>query len=105
MYSVRKFPTVDKDDWISANREMIDVELSKYEGLFNEEQVKVAFENLITEYLYVQSVLENVTDWRNNFLRCIADIMSSAEEAIAHRGAIELQNGRLMVIRKVLEWF
>ena len=106
MSTARKFPSVEKDDWIAANREMIDDELSKYEGLFKEEAVNTAFQNLVTEYLYVQNMMENVVDWRDDFLRFVAETIRSAEEEIASRtGAVDLQNGRLMVIKKILEWF
>ena len=106
MYKESKFPSIDKDDWIAANRELVDEELSKYEGLFKEESVNAAFQNLVIEYLYLQNLMESVTDWRANFLSFIADTIRDAENEIAHRSsAVELQNGRMMVVRRVLEWF
>ena len=105
MYAIKKFPNTEKDDWIVANQELIDEELKKYEGLF-EEPLKSAFQEVMVDYIYLQNVMDQVTDWKGNFLRFIAHTMNVAEGELRVGGAKkDLQGGRLSLIKEVLDWF
>jgi len=105
VYAVKKFPSVEKDDWIIANTELIGTELTKYEDLF-EEPLKSAFQEVMTEYVYLQNIMEDVTAWKENFLRFIAHTMNVAEEELRQRSTrSDFHGGRLSLIKEVLEWF
>jgi hypothetical protein len=90
------------DDWTAANKKMITEELTKYDGLFKEESVIQAFQELLIEYLYLQNVNEKVMDWRDNFLRFLAQEMERAEVS---RGRDDIHLGRLSLVRSILQWF
>jgi hypothetical protein len=105
VYAVKKFPNVEKDSWIIANRELVDEELTKYEELF-EEPLKSAFQEVMVEYIYLQKVMEDVTDWKENFLRFVAHTTNVAESGLAQRDTRgDFHGGRLSLIKEILEWF
>ena len=105
MYSVRKFPDLDKEDWVAANREQVDEELTQYEGAF-EGPLKEALEQLITEYVYASSTMKEVVEWKQEFARFLSFAISAAEGAIKEKSdKIDFQNGRLAMIKEILEWF
>jgi hypothetical protein len=105
VYAVKKFPRMEKDDWIVANKELIDGELTRYEDLF-EEPLTSAFQEVMTEYVYLQNIMEDVTAWKANFLRFVAHTMNTAEEELRHASTKgDFHGGRLSLIKEVLEWF
>jgi len=104
LYALRKFPDIDIDDWTAANKKMITEELAKYEGLFKEESVIKAFQELLIEYLYLHDVNEKVMDWRDNFVRFLAEEMEKAELGRGS-GRNELYRGRLSLVKNILQWF
>lgn len=105
MFAVKKFPNIEKDDWIIANKERIDEELAKYEGLFDE-PLKSAFQEVVADYIYLQNTMENVVEWKDNFVRFIAHTMNMAESELSKRGTKgDFHRGRLSLIKEALEWF
>lgn len=105
MYSVKRFPGVEKDDWIVMNKERVDEELKKYEGLF-QEPLKTAFQEVMTEYIYLQSIMADVAEWKDNFVRFIAHATNMAESESRQKSArADFHGGRLSLIKELLEWF
>jgi len=105
VFTVKKFPNIEKDDWIALNKERVDEELKAYEDLF-EEPLKTAFQEIMTEYIYLQSVMEDVAQWKDNFVRFIALATSMSEgETNQSNGGATFHRGRLSLIKEVLEWF
>ena len=104
MFTVKKFPSVEKDDWIILNKDRVDEELKAYEDLF-EEPLKTAFREVMTEYIYLQSVMEDAVQWKDNFVRFIAQATNMSEGEAGRSGGTEFHGGRLSLIREILEWF
>jgi hypothetical protein len=105
VYAIKKFPNAEKDDWIIANKGLIQEELTKYEGLY-EEPLKSAFQEVIADYIYLQNIMDDVTEWKGNFLRFIAHTMNMAEGELRQRNAKrDFHEGRLSLIKEILEWF
>jgi len=106
MHSVRRFPKLDKDEWAEANSQQVVAELEKYHGLFKEEPIKRAFQDLIIEHLYLQEQMEEVIEWRGEFLRFLATAIEEAETGVNKKGAnIELQKGKLSILRDISAYF
>ena len=106
MHAVRRFPKLDKDEWAEANQQQVVAELDKYRGLFKDEPIERAFQDLIIEHLYLQDQMEEVIEWRDGFLRFLATVIEDAEGEMSKKGAnIEHQEGKLSLMRDISAYF
>ena len=104
LHSARKFPNFDKDEWLAANSEKIEAELVNYRGLFKEESVESAFQRIIVEQLFLESLVKDIAGWREDFLEYLARAIETAEKEQV--GANDSFNkGRLTILSGLLEWF
>jgi len=106
MRALKRFPKLDKDEWAEANRQQVVAELEKYRGLFKDEPVERAFQDLVIEHLYLQDQMEEVTEWRDSFLRFLANAIEEAEGEMGKKSAnIERQEGKLSLMREISAYF
>ncbi len=103
-YRLRKFPSLDEENWAHANREFVTSELEKYKDLFKEEELNTAFRDLIVEYLFLHNLTKDVADWRDQFLRHLADMVETTENGLEKRDNT-LDKGRLIILKEILQWF
>ena len=103
-YAVRKFPSLDEENWLDANREFVAKELEKCKDLFKEEELNAAFEELLIEYLFLRNSLKDVAGWRNQFLRHLAYLVETAEKGLERKDN-PLNKGKLVMLRGILQWF
>ena len=104
MYNVKKFPDLDKDTWINANRELVDQQLSKLEGLLDE-SVKGPLQEVVAEYVYLSNTMLEVEEWRDNFARFLSYTMNVDEGHLKDRSSRDFHAGRLSLLKELLEWF
>ena len=100
----RKFPSLNEDDWARENREFVTRELDKYQDLFKEEALNSAFRDLMAEYLFLHNLTKDVAEWRDQFLRHLADVIETTENDL-ERNDNPLDRGRLLILRDILQWF
>lgn len=103
-YQVRKFPSLDEDNWFDANREFVAGELEKYKDLFKEEELNAAVRELLAEYLFLHNLMKDVANWRGEFLRYLAHMIEITEHGLERKDN-PLDKGRLSILRDVLRWF
>jgi hypothetical protein len=103
-YRPRKFPSLDEENWARENREFVAGELEKYKDLFKEEELNSAFRDLMVEYLFLHNLTKDVADWRDQFLRHLADMVETTENALERKDSV-LDRGKLLILRDILQWF
>ena len=103
-YRPRKFPSMDEENWAHANREFVASELKKYKDLFKEEELNTAFRDLMVEYLFLHNLTKDLADWRDQFLRHLADMVEITENGLGKKDNA-LDKGRLIVLMEILQWF
>jgi hypothetical protein len=103
-YPLRKFPSLDEEDWSHANREFVASELQKYKDLFKEEELNNAFRDLMVEYLFLHNLTKEVADWRDQFLRHLADMVEATEDGLEQKDNA-LDKGKLLILKDILQWF
>jgi len=105
MYNVRKFPDLDKDNWIIENQELVDAQIAKFDGLF-EEPVRRSFQEMMSEYVFLQSTIEEITEWKENLARFLSYTMTVDEGHLRERSSSkDFHAGRLSLLKELLEWF
>ena len=104
MYSVKKFPDLDKDTWISENRELIDEQLSKLEGSLDE-SIRGPLQEVVAEYVYLSNTMHEIEEWKDNFARFLSYTMNVDESHLMDRSGRDLHGGRLSLLKDLLEWF
>jgi hypothetical protein len=105
MYSLRRFPDIDRESWIAENQELVQEQVKKFEGLF-EEPVKGAFEEAMADYVYLSNVMEEVMEWKRSFAGFLAHSLNVDEAQVNQReGRQDYHGGRMSMIKEVLEWF
>ena len=103
---MRKFPNDTKEEWITLNRDGVDKELKKYEGMFDDEPLKDAFEKVLTEFIFLSESMNGVNEWKQDFVRYLLYAIDVAENQTKKRDAKEaFHAGRLSVMKEILEWF
>jgi hypothetical protein len=100
----RRFPSLDEENWAHENREFVADELEKYKDLFREEELNSAFRDLIVEYLFLHNLTKDVAEWRDQFLRHLAETIETTENSLEHEDNA-LDRGRLLILRDILQWF
>jgi hypothetical protein len=100
----RTFPSLDEENWAHENREFVADELEKYKDLFREEELNSAFRDLIVEYLFLHNLTKGVAEWRDQFLRHLAETIETTENSLEHEDNA-LDRGRLLILRDILQWF
>jgi hypothetical protein len=106
MYSVKRFPSFDKNEWANSRRDAIASELAGYGGLFKEHELDSAFQDLIIEHIFLQDLARGVAAWRENFVKYVAaSIQTSEAELNGKNGKDDLTKGRLLTMKEMLEWF
>lgn len=103
-YRLRKFPSIDEENWAHANKELVASELEKYRDLFKEEELNTAFRDLMVEYLFLHDLTKDVADWRDEFLRHLADMVETTENGLERKDNA-LDKGRLIALKEILQWF
>lgn len=103
-YRPRKFPSLDEENWARENREFVAGELEKYKDLFKEEELNSAFRDLMVEYLFLHNLAKDVADWRDQFLRHLADMVETTENGLERKDSV-LDRGKLLILRDILQWF
>ena len=103
-YGPRKFPSLDEENWAHENREFVAGELEKYKDLFKEEELNSAFRDLMVEYLFLHNLAKDVADWRDQFLRHLADMVETTENGLKRKDSV-LDRGKLLILRDILQWF
>jgi hypothetical protein len=103
-YQIRKFPSLDQDNWFEANREFIASELEKYKDLFKEEELNAALRELLAEYLFLHNLTKDVASWRSEFLRYLAQMVETTEHGLERKDN-PVDRGRLSILRDILRWF
>lgn len=104
MYQVRKFPSLDEEIWVDANRAFIASELERYKDLFKEEELDAGFRELLAEHLFLRNLMQDVSDWRDRFLRYLAHMVETTEDGLERKDD-PLEKGKLLVLRDILQWF
>ena len=105
MYSVRKFPNIQKDEWIALNRDRVEDELKNYEGMFDE-PLKNAFEEVLRDYIFLSNTMSEVIEWKQDFARFLGYAVDVDENQTKQRDDKEsFHAGRLSMIKEILEWF
>jgi hypothetical protein len=106
MYTTKKFPNISIDEWTEKSREILADELSSYMDLFKEESVDSAFQDFVAEHLFLQSMMDQTSDWRESFLRFIAlEIDASNRKLSSDVSSVEFCRGKLAVLEDILRWF
>jgi hypothetical protein len=106
MYTVKKFPNISLDEWTDMNRDSLADELSGYRDLFKEESVDSAFQDFIVEHVFLRSTVDQTVDWRESFLRFIAQEVDASNRELSRDGSnVEFYRGRLAVLEDILRWF
>jgi hypothetical protein len=100
----RRFPSLDDENWADENREFVAHELEKYKDLFKEEELNSAFRDLIVEYLFLHNLTKDVAEWRDQFLRHLAETIEATESSLG-REDNALDRGKLLILRDILQWF
>jgi len=103
-YEVKKFPSLDEENWFDTNREFVASELEKYKDLFKEEELNAALRELLAEYLFLHNLIKDVANWRGEFLRYLSHMIETTELGL-ERKENPLDKGRLFMLRSVLQWF
>jgi hypothetical protein len=103
-YEVKKFPSLDEENWFDANREFVASELEKYKDLFKEEELNAAIRELLAEYLFLHNIMKDVADWRGEFLRYLSHMIETTEQGLERKDN-PLDKGRLLILRSLLQWF
>jgi hypothetical protein len=103
-YQVRKFPSLDEENWFDTNREFVASELEKYKELFKEEELNAALRELLAEYLFLHNVIKDVANWRGEFLRYLAHMIETTEHGLERKDNAS-DRGRLLILRGILQWF
>jgi len=103
-YQVRKFPSLDEDSWLDANREFVASELEKYKDLFKEEELNAALRELLVEYLFLHNLMNDVANWRGQFLKYLAHMVETTEHGLERKDNPQ-DKGRLSILRDILRWF
>ena len=105
LYNVRKFPDLDKDSWIAENQELVDAQMAKFEGLF-EEPVKRSFQDIIAQYVFLENTLQEIAEWKENLARFLSYTMTVDEGHLKERDSSkDFHGGRLSLLKELLEWF
>ena len=105
MYNVKKFPELDKDAWITENRELVDQQVSKFEGLLDE-SIKGPLQEVIAEYVYLSSTMLEIEEWKDNFARFLSYTMNVDEGHLRDQDSgRDVHGGRLSLLKELLEWF
>ena len=104
MCGPRKFPSLDEENWARENREFVAGELEKYKDLFKEEELNSAFRDLMVEYLFLHNLAKDVAEWRDKFLRHLADMVETTENGLERKDSV-LDRGKLLILRDILQWF
>jgi DNA repair exonuclease SbcCD ATPase subunit len=105
VYSVKKFPNDERDDWIAENKNLVEEQVEKFAGLFDD-TLKDAFEQTMAEYLFLSNAMEAVAEWKQNFARFLSYSIDAAETQIQQDKRKEaFLRGRLSMIKEVLDWF
>ena len=105
MYSVKKFPDYEKDAWIAENKALIQEQVKKFEGLF-EEPLRGAFEEIIAQYVFFSNTMEEVVEWKQDFARFLSYSINASEIQIKQGDSKrDFHGGRLSMIKEILEWF
>ena len=104
MYSVKKFPDLERDKWIAENRDLIDEQL-KLEELPNE-ALRGTLEQVMTEYVFLSNVAKEMMEWKQNFAQFLSYAINAAEVQIKQdKGKEDFHGGRLSMLKEILEWF
>jgi len=105
MYSVKKFPDYDRKEWITENMNIVDEQVEKFEGLFDD-TLKGAFEQEMAEYIFLSKVMEEVIEWKQAFARFLSFTIDATEAQLTQdKGKEDFHRGRLSAMKEVLEWF
>jgi DNA repair exonuclease SbcCD ATPase subunit len=105
VYSVKKFPNDARDDWIAENKSLVEEQVQKFEGSFDE-ALKTAFEQTMAEHLFLSNAMEEVVEWKQNFARFLSYSIDAAETQIKQdKGKEAFLRGRLSMIKEILDWF
>lgn len=105
MYSVKKFPDLEKEAWIMDNKDLVDEQLAKFEGLFGE-PLKSPFQEVMSEYVFLSNTVVEIIQWKENFARFLSYTMNMDESQIREGGSKkDFHGGRLSMIKELLEWF
>ena len=105
MYSVKKFPDLDKENWLVDNRQLVDEQLAKFDGFF-EESVKRSFQEVMTEYVFLSNTMQEIAEWKDNLARFLSYTMTVDEGHLRkHDSSKDFHGGRLSLLKELLEWF
>ena len=105
MYNVKKFPDIDKDSWIADNMALVNEQLAKFEGVF-EEPVRRTFEDVMAEYVFLSNTMQEIAEWKDNLARFLSYTMTVDEGHLRQRDrSKEFHGGRLSLLKELLEWF
>ena len=100
-----KFPRVDFEQWVLARRESLDDELSGYDGVFGNESADVSFRDLMLEHFFLQESVDQVIDWRENFLVFLLNEISAIrKEQYDSKNNVEFLKGKLAALLDILKW-
>lgn len=100
-----KFPRIDFEGWILARKESLDDELSNYNGLFGHESVEMSFRDLMMEHLFLQESVDQMIDWRENFLAFLMNEIDTIKNERQHsKNNVEFLRGKLAALVDILRW-
>ena len=104
MYSVKKFPDYEREEWIAEHKDLIEEQVEKFEGL--DEALREPLEQVMAEYVFLLNVMEEVLEWKQNFARFLSYAIDAAEVQLNQKsGKEDLHRGRLSMIKEILGWF
>ena len=105
MYSVKKLPDLEKEVWIMNNKDLVDEQLAKFEGLFGE-PLQSPFQEVMSEYVFLSNTVVEIIEWKENFARFLSYTMNVDEGQIREgSGKKDFHGGRLSLIKELLDWF
>ena len=105
MHSIKKFPDLNKEAWIMDNKDLVDEQLAKFEGLFGE-PLQSPFQEVMSEYVFLSNTVVEIIEWKENFARFLSYTMNVDEGQIREgSGKKDFHGGRLSLIKGLLDWF
>jgi hypothetical protein len=105
MYNVKKFPEIDKNNWIVDNAELVNEQLAKFKGVF-EGPVERSFQEVMSEYVFLSSTMQEIAEWKDNLARFLSYTMTVDEAHLRERDSSkDYHGGRLSLLKELLEWF
>jgi hypothetical protein len=105
MHSIKKFPDLNKEAWIMDNKDLVDEQLAKFEGLFGE-PLQSPFQEVMSEYVFLSNTVVEIIEWKENFARFLSYTMNVDEGQIREgSGKKDFHGGRLSLIKELLDWF